>query len=195
MIALRLEVFETEDDAGTVVTDRAAMEEARRAAYEEGLAAGRAAALAEAEEAGRGREREVARNLQELAFTFHEARTHVLAGIGPLILGMTDALLPAIARETLGARVAEAIVPMAAALAEAPLRLSHHPAARDAVLRLVAESALPLAPEEDPSLPEGAVQLRRGETETRVDLTRAVRDITAAIRGFFELSEQDRRYG
>ncbi|WP_136683469.1 flagellar biosynthesis protein [Falsirhodobacter xinxiangensis] len=193
MIALRLEVFETEDD--TVVTDRAAMEEARRAAFAEGLAAGRAEAAAEAETARHGHEAAAMRNLADLAFTFHEARAHVLSALHPLFEQIATALLPNLARQALAPVLAEALMPMAEGLAETPIRVAHHPDAADAVARVLAECPFPLEAVLDPALPTGAVQLRLGQTETRVDLTRATEAITAALRGFFAPNEQERMYG
>lgn len=195
MSALRLEVFETDDRNPTVVTDRAALEEARRVAFDEGMAAGRAAALAEAEGALLRREQDLAQNLQALSFTFHEARAHVLGSLRPLLESVVVPLLPAIAYETLPALVAEALAPLAEEQADAPARLSHHPDARDAVRRLIAQGTLPLNLHEDATLPPGAVHLQLGKAEARIDPVRATQDITAAIRGFFELTEQDRRHG
>ncbi len=192
MIALRLEVFETADDA-TVVTDRAALEDARREAFDEGFAAGRAAALAEAQSAQQTAERAAMQALSDLSFTFHEARAHVLAALSPLFEQIAAPLLPAIARETLAPMVAEALMPLAAGLAEAPVRLSHHPSVGDAMARL--DTPLPVTLHADPALAEGEVHLRLGEVETRIDLTRATHDITAALGGFFQLSAQDRKYG
>ncbi|MDH2326522.1 flagellar biosynthesis protein [Cereibacter sp. SYSU M97828] len=193
MIALRLEVFETEDD--TVVTDRAAMEEVRRAAYAEGLAAGRAEAASEAEAARHRHEAEAKRNLADLAFTFHEARAHVLSALRPVFEQIAAPLLPEIAREALAPVVAEALMPMAEGLAETPIRVAHHPDAADAIARVLAECPFPLEAVQDAALPQGAVQLRLGQTETRVDLTRATHTITAALRGFFAPNEQERMYG
>lgn len=190
---IALEVFETDDD--TVVTRLAAIEDARRAAFEEGRAAGRAEAEAEARSARALAEAEAVRCLQDLSFTFHEARAHVLAALSPLFHQIATPLLPAIARETLAPMIAGVLEPMAEGMADAPIRLAFHPEASEAVERLAAECPFPLTTLRDEGLPAGAVRLRLGEVETGVDLTRATHEITAAIRGFFAPQEQERMYG
>lgn len=190
MMALRLEVFET-SETQTVVTDTAAMEEARLAAWQQGFDAGaEAAAQAAASDQTRITE-DLALSLQAVAFTWHEARVHVLTALEPLLVQMTATLLPQIAHAALAPTVHEAVMPMARGLADAPVTLAIHPDMRPAVAALCA----PFTLEDDPSLTRGQARLTLGQAETRIDLDRATADITAAIRGFFDLTEKDRRHG
>jgi flagellar assembly protein FliH len=55
--------------------------------------------------------------------------------------------------------------------------------------------ALPFTLRDEPTLGEGQVYLRLGDSETRIDLDRATAEITAAVRGFFELTHQERKHG
>jgi flagellar biosynthesis/type III secretory pathway protein FliH len=192
MPALRLEVFDTVtagDGAPQPLIEASALDEAKVASFEQGYSAGwEDAAAAQASDQSRIRA-DLARNLQSLAFTFQDARTHVLQAIRPLILEMTTRLLPEVAREALAPAVLEAVMPLADDLADAPLRLVLNPAVRDQVESLVAQvSGLPMQIEEEPSLGEGQVYIRLGPAETKVDLTQVTDDIAAAVRGFFNLS-------
>lgn len=192
MPALRLEVFDTVtagDGAPQPLVEASALDEAKVASFEQGYSAGWEDAAA-AQEGDQSRIRaDLARNLQALAFTFQDARTHVLQAIRPLILEMTTRLLPEIAREALGPAVLEAVMPLADNLADAPLTLVLNPAVRDRVEALVAQaSGLPMQIEEEFSLGEGQVYIRLGPAETKVDLTQVTDDIAAAVRGFFTLS-------
>ena len=192
MPALRLEVFDTVtagDGAPQPLVEASALDEAKVASFEQGYSAGWEDAAA-AQEGDQTRIRaDLARNLQSLAFTFQDARTHVLQAIRPLILEMTTRLLPEVAREALAPAVLEAVMPLADDLADAPLTLVLNPAVRDRVEALVAQATgLPMRIEEEPSLGEGQVYIRMGPTETKVDLTQVTDDIAAAVRGFFNLS-------
>jgi flagellar biosynthesis/type III secretory pathway protein FliH len=192
MPALRLEVFDTVtmgDGAPQPLVEASALDEAKVTSFEQGYSAGwEDAAAAQSDDQTRIRA-DLARNLQSLAFTFQDARTHVLQAIRPLILEMTNRLLPEVAREALAPAVLEALMPLADELADAPLTLVLNPAVRDSVESLVAQATgLPMRIEEEPSLAEGQVYIRLGPAETKVDLTQVTSDIAAAVRGFFNLS-------
>ena len=193
MALLRLEVFDTAiagDGMPRALVEATAMEEAKVAAFEQGYAAGwEDASAARAEEQSRIRV-DVARNLQSLAFTFQDARSHVLQAIRPLILEMVNRLLPEIAREALAPTVLEVLTPIADDLTDAPLTIVLNPSARMAVEDLVTKATgLPMVIEEEPSLAEGQVYIRFGQAETKVDLTQVTADMSAAVRAFFNLPE------
>lgn len=198
-MALRLEVFETASETtkpDLVVTDTGLMEEAKLAAFESGYKAGWEDAAAALSEDQNRLQADLARNLQSLAFTYHEARDHVLGALEPLLKEMVARLLPSLARESLGQVVAEALRPLAAERADAPLTLVINPASRAAVEAVVAGNAgLPLEIEEEPSLGEGQAYLRFGTRETRIDLDRAIAEIIAAVRDFFALSKKEAPHG
>jgi flagellar assembly protein FliH len=191
-MVLRLEVFESEPGRAapdTVVLDTSLLEEAKLASYETGYSAGWEDATAAQSGEQTRIHADLARNLQALSFTFQEARSHVLRGLEPLLEEIVGKLLPAIARETLGGIVLDALMPLADALADAPVTLVLNPAVRPAVEPLIAEATgLPLIIEEEASLGEGQVYLRFGACETLVDLDRATTEITTAVRGFFDLT-------
>jgi flagellar biosynthesis/type III secretory pathway protein FliH len=199
MPALRLEVFDTvlTADGGTQpLVEVSAVEEAKITSYEQGYSAGWEDASA-AQQGDQTRIRaDLARSLQSLSFTFQDARGHVLQAIRPLILEMTNRLLPEVARQSLGPTVLDALMPLADQLADAPLTLVLNPTVRDRVEGLVAEATgLPMVIEEEPSLSEGQVYIRLGPKEQKVDLDRVTSDITAAVRGFFNLPEKDTSNG
>jgi flagellar biosynthesis/type III secretory pathway protein FliH len=198
-MALRLEMFETEQTANggkTVVLDTMHLEETKLAAYESGYSAGwEDAAAAQSSDQTRV-QADLARNLQGLSFTFHEARQHVLLALQPLMSEMVGQLLPALARETLSQVVLEALMPMAEKLVDTPITMVLNPTARVAVEALLEQATgLPLIVTEEPSLSEGQVYLKFGGTETQINLDRATAEITAAVRSFFDIPEQEKKYG
>jgi flagellar biosynthesis/type III secretory pathway protein FliH len=192
MPALRLEVFDTviaTDGTLQAMVEVTAVEEAKVTSFEQGYSAGWDDAVA-AQQGDQTRIRaDLARNLQSLAFTFQDARSHVLQAIRPLILEMTNRLLPEVAREALAPTVLDALAPLAEELADAPLTLVLNPAVRGQVEDLLMQATgLPMVINEEPSLPEGQVYIRFGTIETKVDLSQATTDIAIAVRAFFNLN-------
>lgn len=196
---LRLEVFDTAtaaDGSAQPLVEASAMEDAKIASFEQGYTAGwDDAAAAQADDQTRIKA-DLARNLQSLSFTYHEARAHVLQAIRPLIIEMTGRLLPAMARESLAPMVLETLMPMADDLADAPLTLVLNPVARASVEQLLEQATgLPMVIEEEASLSEGQVYIRFGASETRVDLTQATTDIATAVHAFFSVAQQEKPHG
>lgn len=196
----RLEVFETDPaerrSNAVVTTELSVIEEAKLAAYEQGYQAGwddAAAALA-GDQSRIGAD--LARSLQALAFTYQEARAHILGALEPLLTEMTDRLLPETAREVLAPLVLERLMPMAEDVTDQPVHLVLNPASRPAVEALVAAATgLPMKIVEEATLAEGQAYLRLGTTEARVDLARATAEIAAAVRAFFSHSQETPTHG
>ena len=198
-MALKLPIFDTEPKpvkTDTVVLDRSSLEDEKLASYEQGYKAGwDDASAAMGEEQSRIRA-DLARNLQTLSFTYHEARAHILKSVEPLLLQVVSQLLPEIARESLAPSVLEALMPLAEKLGDAPVTLVINPASRAPVESVLAQATgLPIEVQEEPTLGEGQAYLRMGSVETHVNLDQATADIAAAVRGFFDMPGKDRPNG
>ena len=137
-------------------------EDRRLAAYEDGYRAGWDDALAAAAAAEARLREDLSQNLRDLSFTFHEARTHLLRGLEPLLSCMVDAVLPEAARATLGAAILAELLPEAQRLAGRPIALVVCPADAAAVARALtaAPPDLPVEVVEDPTQAEGVVHFR-----------------------------------
>lgn len=198
MPPLRLEVFETDADASERAGSAGGpdLEEAKLAAYEQGFAAGWDDAIEAQSVDQRRLQADLARNLQAMSFTYHEARSHLLRAVAPLLLDMTTGLLPQLMREALAPVVIDTLMPLVEHAADAPVLIVLNPVARPAVEQLLVQSGgLAVTIRDEPSLGEGQAYLQLGETETRIDLDRAAADIQAAVRGFFDLAERERKHG
>lgn len=198
-IRVKLEIFEQPRSLWeTEVADvtASALEDAKLAAYETGYSAGWDDAVA-AQSGDQSRlQAEIAGNLQALSFTYHEARGHVLRTLEPLLRDMTAKVLPETARQTLGQIVLEMLRPMASRLACAPISVVLHPDTRARVEPLLlAEANSPFVIVEDPSLGEGQVYLRLGDSEQRVDLDGVISAIGDAVDSFFQIEQQEKAYG
>ena len=135
-MVLKLEVFAPDQPSAagnTVVLDTMLLEETKLSAYDSGYAAGwEDATAAQSEDQNRVRA-DLARNLQSLGFSYHEARAHVLKALEPLLRQITGQLLPELARDSLAPMVLEILMPLAEKLADTPITLVLNPAARPAV--------------------------------------------------------------
>ena len=113
---INLEEFETADPARPPALSRITPEDLDAqvsASYEQGYSAGFEDAVRQEDEARQHISAELARNLQDLSFTFHEARSHVLRGLEPLLTQLTQAFLPEFAAAALGPLVQSEIVKLA----------------------------------------------------------------------------------
>lgn len=195
---LRLEVFEVPDSAPQRAdTGQAELEEARLQAYEQGYTAGWDDSVA-AQDAEVARLRaDLGRSLEDLSFTYHEAHSHVLRTLEPLLHDMVTKVLPALARETLGHVVLDHLRPLARELAGAPIAVVANPVNRAIIERLVvAEADFPVIVREEASLGEGQVYLKLGEVESQIDLDGVIAAMAAAVSAFFRVEKQeDRKHG
>jgi len=199
MSRIRLEVFPNDDPVNpddVIIISKTELEDIRLMAFDKGYAAGWDDAVgAQSDDAARLKA-EVARSVQAMAFGFQEARAHLLKSLAPLIAAMVGKLLPEVARASLAPLVLDQLMPMAEVLADTPITILLHPRARDHIEALLLNApGLPVTLREDRNLGEGQVYLKSLTSELIIDMDRATADITAAIRGFFELTEKDRKYG
>ena len=199
MPPLKLEVFEAPAQRGkvqTVVMDTSAVEDARLQSYEAGYSAGWEDATTASRDDQTRIGSELANNLQQLAFTFQEARAHILKSVQPVMTQLCTHLLPAMAQEVLAPVVLETVMPLIDDLADTPIHVVLNPVARPAVERMLSQAAgLPLVIVEEPTLGEGQVYLRLGTFEHRIDLDLAVTQMTRAVHDFFEYSQKDNADG
>lgn len=200
MSALLFEDFTSPPRPGTQAEDemlpRAQVEAEKVTAYENGYQAGwDDAAAAQAEDQTRiGAE--FARNLQELSFTFHEARAHVIQAMEPLLSGLINTLLPRLVAESLGARIMEELQPYLEQAADSPVELMVAPASRAALephMKTVKSVAIRLV--EEPTLAEGQAYLRIGKSELQIDLTGALDRISQAMDALYDMNERILKHG
>lgn len=193
MRALQLETF-VPADPGLARDSLSAAEadEVRLAAYEQGYSAGWDDAVAAQDTEIARLRTDLGQNLLDLRFTYHEAHSHVLRTLEPLLRDMVAKVLPLLARESLGAIVLDHLRPLAVELSGAPMTIVTHPdnAARIEEL-IVARAGFPATLRADATFGPGQVQFRIGEAERIVDLDGAVAAIADAVSGFFHIEKQE----
>ena len=199
-MTLTLEDFafvpEPAQQAPSDTVSRTQMEAEKSTSYENGYQAGfDDAAQAEAKNQERIRA-DLARNLQELSFTFHEARAHVTQAMEPLLMQVLEKVLPQIARDTLVNRIFEELQPMVDQCAESPVELMVCPADLPA-MRAHSEQFDHANVElvEETSLAEGQVYLRVGRIEKQIDLSGVIERISDSIHALYDLNERTLKHG
>lgn len=190
--ALQLETFTPAETSLTRDSlSETEAEEVKLVAYEKGYNAGWEDAAAAQENDLIRLRNELGRNLRDLSFTYHEAHSHVLRTLEPLLRDMVAKVLPAIAREALCPVILEHLRPLAEELATEPMEIVTHPDNLRAVEDLVAGKAgFPVAVRGEPSLGLGQAHFRIGASERRVDLDGAIAAIGDVVSGFFAVERK-----
>ncbi len=192
MAVFPLEEFETRIISNDPkIAPDTSLEEHRLEAYEQGYKAGwDDAAAAQAEEQTRIAA-DFARNLQELSFTYHQARGQILASLEPLLKEMVSKVLPRIATENMAQTIVDEVISIAETHCNAEIGIVVSPANRPALERLLENtSGLNVAIIEEPSLAEGLAHIRFEDSEKQIDLESVLAGLAGSVDGFFEQQEK-----
>lgn len=161
-------------------------EEARLAAYEDGYKAGWDDANAAADGDRARISADFAKCLQEMSFSYHEARAHLMNGLGPLLAAISEKLVPDLAEQGFQKVLQDAVRKSAEAAMDGPLELVVTPENQSLIDGLMDEDAPrpPLIVTPDPTLSPGQAYLRSGSSEISVDMGEAIAGIQSAISAY-----------
>ncbi|MCA8882434.1 MAG: flagellar biosynthesis protein [Rhodobacteraceae bacterium] len=181
---------------GAVVASASVQEEQKLAAFEQGYKAGWDDANKAHTEESSALSADLEANLRDLSFTFHEAKSHVLKGVEPLLRELVASVLPESAKVALPAMVGEALQPLLEGAAAAPVLVMCAPQTRPLLDGFIpSDPGFPLELRDDPTLADGQVFLRFGEREKIVDLASAINDVETMVGDFFKLNERKKANG
>lgn len=128
---------------------------------------------------------DLAANLQEMSRSYDEARSDVLAALGPLFEDMAAQLLPRLAAEAIAPAVIAELRAVAETASAAKAVLFAAPTAMPALAQLMAtQDGLAIELRAEPAYAEGQVSLRFGTERRDIDLSDAARRMAEAIRAF-----------
>lgn len=146
----------------------------RLRAYDEGYATGWAEAQEDARaaaEAAQAQGEALRARIEELGFTYQEARAHVMQAVTPMLRAILEHGLPQVLHATLGARLEQEFAAMIASYADEPMSLRVAPDDRAGVVTdLDGTTALPLAIVADATLESGQMVLAAGPFEHEIDI-------------------------
>ncbi|MBV1869148.1 MAG: flagellar biosynthesis protein [Marinosulfonomonas sp.] len=139
---------------------------------------------------------EFARNLQDLGFTFHEAKIHVLKTLDQFLQQIVETLLPDVVAQSIGHLIIQELTPMAQDVADAPIQITIHPATRPALETLLEEaSAMQLEIIDEPSLGMGQVNLKAAKSEKIIDMQAVLQNIASGVETMQAINAKESRYG
>ena len=196
-VPIRLEVFEMLADPGEpqLLTPEQ-IEEVRLAAYESGYNAGWDDAGRQAEDEARERRAEVERQLQQLAFTYHEVRGHILRALEPLFAALLGTVVPSAARASVVPMAAEQLLSLAGMVTEAPVLLRVSPGTRKDYLAALDGLVLPpLTVVECETVAPLQAMIAFDAQETQIDLDAVAEALRAAVERFYMIQTEEVKHG
>lgn len=166
------------------------------AAYARGFEAARAEAAAERSANVQQGEEAVRSHLQELSFTYEEARAHVMTSLSPLLRAIAAQAVPRILHHTLPDRLAETLAELARESTDDRARLWCAPGDRDLIAPFVAHDTMfPVDLAEDEGLAPGRLRLTLGDAGRAIDLTALERRLSEALGALDHTNEEILRHG
>ncbi|SMX47364.1 FliH/SctL family protein [Actibacterium lipolyticum] len=159
--------------------------EGRLEVYEEGYKAGWEDAAAAENQSQTRIALDLEKALQDLSFTYHEARTHVLNSLAPLLTLMVDQVLPDLAHRGFAQALVDVTREAAHKAADDPVELVVNPAnysSVDAVLPADLPFSITLV--QDQSLGPGQAYLRLGQSEQSFDIDSVLVSISTVVSDF-----------
>lgn len=160
----------------------ATREAERLAAYESGYRSGWDDCLAAEQDATRRVSAELARNLADLGFTYHEARAQLVTETEAVLDAFFRTVWPRCAGAAVARMLVDDVLELASTALDAPVELVTAPADAPTVRALLPETTtFPLSLVEEAALAEGQAFLRFGRSERAYDMSRIADRLSEAI--------------
>lgn len=185
-IAHLLEDFSSYSDGEPITLTDVLLEEQRLEAFETGYQAGWEDAVKAQSDDSRHISADLAQNIQDLSFTYQEARSAVIESLAPLLTQMVETVLPKLAHQHLPDRVAEVVTALVAeqgkhqAVVQACAK--DIPALEDLLSH---DPEMDVTLDQDETLTEGQVRIKLGQTERELDLSAVLEGLEHAVSNFF----------
>lgn len=173
----------------SVSLSEVSLEEQKLASYEAGYQAGWDDSTKANSDAGNQVSADFAQNIRDLSMTYHEAYAALMKDVRPFLLQVVEAVLPAMARDTLAPRILELVEAEMAGAPRSAVVLHAAPDDSAFLQPLVGhfDDGLDLTLRLDETLASGQVRLSFDEgQELELDTTALLDGIQAALHGFFE---------
>lgn len=133
----------------------------------------------------------IAAALQELGFTYFEARQHVMGSFQPLIASMLEAVLPRASSAALVPLVQQEMETLAD-MVEPPIHILCAPSNEEELRDMVKTStSLPIEVVAEPTLLPSQVQLHFADGFSSIDTNATISSIQTAIDAFFNQPQSD----
>ncbi|MBO9473779.1 MULTISPECIES: hypothetical protein [unclassified Shimia] len=164
--------------------------------FEQGYKAGWDDAISAKSEEHASMSAELARKLQDLSFTYHEAREAIIADMAPTIEKAIMTVLPELARQAIGAMAVEQLNSIVRESSETPVILSAAPDAYQPVIDVMPEKPqLPVEVVRDESLGEGQIRFEFAERERLLDMSEVLATVAEALKAFTHETRKEAQNG
>ncbi|MCB1333792.1 MAG: ABC transporter ATP-binding protein [Roseivivax sp.] len=166
------------------------------AAFEEGYKAGWDDAVKAQNNDSRQIAGDLGQNLLDLSFTYHEAVAQVVRSLSPVLRQMVDAVLPALARQSLAPQIVEQLdtavqhgadVPVEVLVAEGDLAAVTEAMDRD--------FGFPVRLRAAPELKQGQAEIRFADRETQIDMEEVLAAVGELMQGFLYENDKAVKHG
>ena len=167
-------------------------EEERLSAFEKGYSEGYEDANRAAEEERRRVGAALAGRLEDLSFTYHEARVAVLREVREMVAAIGDGVLPGLGREGFGPALAEAVAAEIEARVACAVAVAVAPDAVDRVGPLMPEvEGFPVELRADPDLGPGQAVIGFPDGEREIDMAPLIERAQAALAEWVAAAEHE----
>lgn len=166
-------------------------EDEKLQAFEDGYKAGWLDATA-AHETEQGRiSIDFAQNLQDLSFTYQEARSKLIRALRPVFEQIIEKLVPELIGPSLRAHLLEQFMKLIQEQTESAIEITVSCKNFDTIESFLKDqSNVPFNLIAEAALGDGQVYLRAGQSETSISIDEVAREITLAMEGFFSNIER-----
>lgn len=138
----------------------------------------------------------LAGRLNDLSFTYHEAREAILADLAPTVEKAIMTVLPELARQAVGALAVEQLHKIIRENSETPVVLSTAPDCYQPVIDVMPEDKkLPVEVVRDESLAEGQVRFEFAQRERLIDLSEVLEAVAGAMTAFTHETRKEAQNG
>lgn len=154
--------------------------------FERGYKAGWEDAVKASDQEGHKVGAELARNLQDLSFTYQEAHSAMLSELRPLFRNLISTVLPGFAQKSLAPMVVEQLTEIASDMGDVSAHIRVHPLDEQKLAPMLDQDfGFPIEAVADDDVLEGQILLQFGDREREINLPELLRDISESIDGFY----------
>lgn len=139
---------------------------------------------------------ELAQNLQDMSFSYHEALAKLASSMEPVMQQVIDKLLPEMVRGALGAHILDQLKKMLSDQIENSAEIVVCEENVHTIKDLIGVNlTAPFVVVGDATVGPGEAFVRIGDTEQHIDLDGVVKGVSEAMKAFFHETQQDMSNG
>lgn len=173
------------------VVGYAEVESQKLEAFETGYKAGWDDAVAAHDEDTGRITADLAQNLQDLSFTYHEAYNQVLRSMNPLLDEIVSVLLPGLLQDAMGQQLLKQLQTLAEEIGMVQVSIAVTSDVLPKVEPLLkGEFSFPIDVQGDPTLDAARAEIRFGDVAKQIDLNEILQTVKDSVQGFIHETQR-----